>query len=386
MAVVLKNQPAFDCAQEHNFSFTWDGNQVFKNRLKIFRNSDNVVVYNQIQTRMQLNHILPANSLPTNGISYSAQVSVFDINGIESPLSSPILFYCYTTPVLSLNITSNQIIRNSNFNAQISYSQAQGELLKEFQIILYDVNHSQIYSTGVLYPTVTMQAVISSLVNNNKYYLKAIGITVEGTEIDTGFIPFSVSYIQPNSFRQVELTNLPRQGVIRIASHMISVTGKSNPSPPIYIGDSKVDLRVSGSEVLFDEGFSITGDFSLEYVSQDFIPYSTILELPNGTYTIKIKYMLGKFVGQSVQQAYFLLTAQNSLTEYRICSTPMTIPTGQPIYLFIQRVNNLYEIKAFDYSMTIHEWNTENMTITNWNTKNLTKDKYVSQAKNLLGG
>ena len=83
---LLYNKNAFDSMTETEFLFNWIGNQSVKNRLKIFKNSDNSQVYDQTLTTFQLKHTLPANTL-INGETYWAEVYAIDINNTQSPAS-----------------------------------------------------------------------------------------------------------------------------------------------------------------------------------------------------------------------------------------------------------------------------------------------------------
>jgi len=336
---------AFDKSTEKQFEFTYTGNQPVKNHLKIYKNSDLSLIYDQTITTLQLNHTVPANTL-TNGIQYYAVISVIDSSNNESTFSSPVLFYCYTSPTFSLNITENQIIQSSTYLVEMTYSQIENELLREFEINLYDANLAQIFTTNVLYPTTTISAMISSLIDSSQYNIRATGVTMEGTELDTGYIKFSVTYIQPALFSKVELTNLPHQAMVKIKSNMISIDGISNPSPPTYINNEKIDLTANGSYVIFDSGFSINGDFTRERLIEKITSYSIIDELSNGIDKIKIIQMIGKFEGDTENKIYCVLTASNSIFNYRICSNKLSVPSdSQQLYVLYQRKNNLYDIK-----------------------------------------
>jgi len=343
---ILTNQSAFDSIYVHNFTFTWNGSQAFKNRLVIKKNSDDSIIYDSVITTFQLYHTLPLNTL-INGTLYNAKLSVFDINNVESSFSNTILFYCYSSPVFYFsNIAEEQVIQNSSFLAQLFYSQTEGELLRSYQATLYDSNKSQLYTTGLVYST-NLEISLSNLSDSSQYFIRAIGQTINGMSLDTGYISFSVTYIQPALYSLLELTNVPNKGYIKITSNMISVEGTSTPNPPTYINNEKVDLSASGTNVIFDNGFTITKDFSFDLLGQDFTSYSTICELNNGSYKIEVISMIGKFDGQSVQQMYFTLNVYNSITNYRICSNPMAIPdASQQVYILIRRIGNLYDIKT----------------------------------------
>ncbi len=344
-APILFNVAAFDKANKQKFYFSWNGNQAFKNRLQIFVNSNSTKVYDQTQDSMQLYHTL-ASGVLTNGTQYRAVLSVFDSKNNESVVSSPVLFYCYTNPTFSLNISNTQIIKNSSYTVELSYSQSEGELLQQFEIILYDSSQSQIYSTDVLYPTVTMSTVISGLANSKQYYIQATGTTVEGTFLSTGMIEFSVNYVTPTLFSKVELTNLPNSGQMKVTSHMISIEGKSNPSHPTYIDSEKIDLTVQGSYVAFDSGYSIADNFTGDYTCQTFTFPSDILTMTNGINTIKITVAKALFDGETEEKMYAILTANNSYLDYRIVSNHISVPEdSQQVRVTYQRIDNLYNIR-----------------------------------------
>jgi len=104
--------------------------------------------------------------------------------------------------------------------------------------------------------------------------------------------------------------------------------------------------------VQFDDGFNITGDFSLEILGEKFIPCSTIAELSNGNNKIELLWMLGRFIVGATketgnQQAYVVLNACNSYACSRICSTPMAVPSDtEQVYILINHKENLFDLKV----------------------------------------
>ena len=134
---------AFDSKFDREFEFVYDGNQCFSNRLIVKNNSTNEVVYNQLQDTLQLKHVLPRNTL-SNGVQYNARIVAIDANGVSSEESDTILFYCFTTPTFGLNIANNDVVRSSNKEFVIAYSQQEGEVLQNFQIILSDMSKQKL--------------------------------------------------------------------------------------------------------------------------------------------------------------------------------------------------------------------------------------------------
>jgi len=345
---LIKKIIPFDATSDYDISFSWTGNQVYGNQISIVNNTTSVEVYNNSVTSFQLMHTIPANTL-INGIQYTISIRVWDINTTYSEYSSPLLFQCLATPVVAFtNLTANQVIRNSYYNFTFSYTQADGELLNEYQLLLYDSNKNQLATTGTLYTSTssTLSGTLSGFNDNTQYYVSASYSTVNLIEGTTGLIPFSVDFIAPTNWSKMVLENT-NDGMIKISSNVTLITGKSIPDSPTYIDDTKVDLTASGSKVYFDTDFTIDNDFCLELLGQKFIPYSTILEMSNGTNKIEIKWMKGIFTIGGTEQAYIVLNVYNSYACSRICSTPMDVPSdSQQIYILIKRINNLYDLKV----------------------------------------
>ena len=338
---------AFDATQEHSFEFSNAGNnQAVKNRLRIFNNQTLAQVYDQTIETMKLSHTLPANTLQ-NGVAYNAELQTIDAQGTASPISSKIVFYCYSEPSWNFaNLTENQIIQNSSFTVQIQYQQSQGEPLNSYQIILYDGLSNEIFRTSRRYDTSNLSYNISSLDDGKAYFLQATGETLNGMIVDTGLVPFTVSYTQPAMFALVHLENVYDEGYIKITSNIITIEGTASPDPPTYIDDKKIDVTADGAYVMFDEGFSITNDFTLQCYLENLTQNTTVIELGNSVNKILIQYRYGSFEGQP-EQAYFELRAFAGLEVYYIMSNLIAIPSStERIHLWIRRIGNVYEIRC----------------------------------------
>ena len=338
---------AFDANFDHTISFSNEGNpQAVKNRLKIYNNESLELVYDETIESMKLFHTIPANKLQ-NGICYNAEIQIIDSIGTESPFSNKIIFYCYTTPTWSFsNLVQDQVITNSSFNAQLNYFQPEGELLNSYQYILYDGLSNIIFTTSKRYDTSNLSYNISNLSDGKGYFLRATGETLNGMLLDTGLIPFTVSYVKPSVFALVHLDNIYDEGYIKITSNIITIEGTAIPDPPKYIDDKKIDLTDEGSKVIFDEGFSIKNNFTLKAYMENLSQNTTIIELSNEKNKILIDYRFGSFNGEN-EKSYFELRAYSGIENYYLMSNTIDIPSDNDrIFLFIRRINNVYEIKC----------------------------------------
>lgn len=345
---LLYAQVAFDSTQSNTFIFNVvGGQQVVKNQLTIRNNVTNVIVYQQTQVTFQFQHIVPANTL-TNGEYYSATLVTYDAQDNVSPTSNTIQFYCFSQPVFAFtNIPVTNIIENSSYNFELQYDQAQGELLNSYIINLYDSTQSQISTSGTQYvtvstpPPITVNYTFGGFEDKITYYIEGIGLTVNGTQITTGKIQFTVTYVAPVAFTTIELTNNCSGGYINIQSNLALIEGQSNPSPPIYIDNKEVDLRVNGSWVKWVQGYQINGDFTAKVWSRDITKNSTILTFTNeSNQIISLRYMVDSADNTKV---YVDLTVDN---EYYIYSQSIVVPpSAETVCIQIRRIKNVYELQ-----------------------------------------
>lgn len=347
---ILYTTVAFDASQEHLFSFNViGGDQVIKNRLTIIRQSDNSIVYQEIQEGFVYAHRLPANTL-TNGIYYSAYIETYNsLEEISSP-SSNIQFYCYTTPTFVFqNLPVSRIIENSSYNFEIYYNQDENEILNSYIFNLYNSQGLLVATSGTLYNTSSSLPIIISynfvgLNENNSYYIQVTGITSQGTQISTSMELFYVQYNKPSVYSIIELNNNCDGGYITIKSNLTEIDGISNPDPPIYVNNNTaIDLSDEDSYVLWDDGYSIPGDFTAYLWGYNFNPNSTIVTLKNDDTILTINYR------EAENNLYYveLMVKYNNIIYY-IYSEKISVSRNDDLQVWFRRVGSLYEISLFN--------------------------------------
>ena len=338
---ILQSQNAFDATEDHDFTFEYVGDQVFKSRLKVYKNDDGSLVYDETIDSFQLKYTLPANSL-TNGIQYNAELSVFNSAGVESSFSKKILFYCFSQPSFSFtNIAQNQVVQNSSVTPYLYYSQSEGETLDSAEISLYSASHTQIGTSGNRYGEDELSYTFNGLTDGTAYYVRATGITTHGMQLDTGFISITVKYIQAGQFYRLQLDNNAEEGSIVISCNVSIITGHST-CPLEFIDNQMIDLS-NGCSVRFEEGFLIKDNFDIEIVGYGYNPYETIFSAPVQNGELNIKYMLGQFQANEDHKGYFLLEITNdSGLVYRTSTSPFVTSNIESIRLRIQKINHIY--------------------------------------------
>lgn len=311
MAIQELTQPiinpiaAFDSTKEHEITFiVIGGAQVTGNRIVISDNQTGNVVYNNIVNTMKLAHTIPANTL-SNGGYYNAVIYTIDNSANESVPSTPVPFYCYSQPTLTItNIPATETIGNGTYKFQGNYLQAESEQLNSYQFILYDSNKDILDRSDIIYyqSDSSLAYTFVGMDNDTSYYVELKGQTVNNTEITSGLMYFTVRYTQPATFAIVDLINDCENGYIQISSNIVAIDGKSNPEPPIYIDDKEVDLRDKDSWVKWDEGFNINNDFTMRVWGRDFNDYERIISLANKENTpdnpnkIEMKWMIADVI------------------------------------------------------------------------------------------
>lgn len=344
---IIYNINSFDATIGTTIEYQYTGNQQFKNICIVRNNSTNMIVYQKTVDTMQLKHTIEPNEL-SNGILYNVTIQVVDSQGNVSEPSTPVLFYCFTTPTFIFsNLVENQVVQNSSYQVTLKYNQPEDEELQYYQLHLYNTNKNQIWSSGVKYDT-NLSVTLVDLDDNGVYYARATGRTINGMDVDTGYVRFSVNYVMPSIYALVTLENIKDEGSIKIQSNILSLEAKYHGNDhPNYLYDNYIDLTNPDTYVYMDEGFDIKNDFTINLKGYGFADFSTILQLSNSTKTITVTKKKGIYLSAgNVEKTYFELKVPcSSFAFYVIRSNYIDNPDYSDILsIWVRRVNNVYNL------------------------------------------
>ena len=350
---ILYSIPAFDATHEQTFNFNVSGgDQVVKNRLVISKQSDNTIVYDEIQTTFALKHVVPENTL-TNGEYYSAYLITYNSLDEQSPPSLGIQFYCFSSPsFIFSNIPINRVINNASYNFIVTYNQNESEHLISYTFNLYNSERILLVSSGIQYVPQTsglplnVSYIFNGLKDKETYYIEANGQTMHGMIVDTQFTLFSVEYESPNIFSIMDLNNNCEGGYITIKSNLVGINGESNPSPPIYIdNNTAIDITGTGDYVLWDSGYEINGDFTASLWGRNFNENNEIINLSDGMQNLIINYR------KDENDSYYVeLIVREGFLIYYIYSDSVNVSFNDELQIWFRRINNLYEIGLYNLS------------------------------------
>lgn len=273
---LIKKIPAFDPSQNYSVEFSYEGNQAVKNRAIIIDNETYQTVYDNEQERMRLDHVIVANTLEA-GKTYQIRIKVYDNYGNESDFSSPVLFYCYTTPSFSFtNITDDMIYRTSVLPVTLNYSQSEGEAFNECQINLYTYDYVLSSSSAVLYDVSSLSHTFYGLQNESVYYIRATGRTTHDMPLDTGYIKVNIQYMMKYSNVIFRVLNLPEIGSISMSSNIIDIDYKLENEDYIL---KNGELVIYDNSLTYYDGFSAPSEYSVYCKARKLIPNSRFIEL-----------------------------------------------------------------------------------------------------------
>ena len=273
---------SFDPSSSFTVEFIYSGNQPVKNRVVITDNSTNTIVYDATQETMKLQHEIAANTLIA-GKQYLLQVQVFDSDNNSSNLSDPVLFYCFTTPIFSFtNITDNEIYKNASITLNIKYSQAENENLRSIQFLEYSYDKTLLTQSSTMYSLASYS--FYGLSNNTPYYFRAIGETVHGIALDTGYIKVNIEYqtLPANIIFNVE--NHYCEGYIQLTSGIKDIEYEFE-NDNYTLKDGLLTLK--DNSLRYQSSFDISGDFVL-FVEAKKLPLQRFLTTNDDEFSLSI--------------------------------------------------------------------------------------------------
>lgn len=345
MYAIINPIEPFDRSVGSTISFTWNGNQIFKVRCKIKLNSSGEVVYDETVSSMKKGYVIPADTDLVNGEYYVATITVFDADDNESDeqdIGTP--FYCFSTPSFSLSVVDDTVIKASEYEFTLSYSQSEDEALNSYEITLCSYQKNVLQTTNTLYDTTSMKAMFTGLENATDYYIRATGTTLHGMMLDTGYIHIVVAYKKRHIMSVIEANNLPKVGGVEIRSNIVSIEGWSD-KPVDYTHPS--GANVFDNRIVFDSGFVVEGDFTKIFVIKNPFINKSIIKFQDetGTNIANVYYREGEYASSNGKAAYFELQSAFSGFAQVAMSNFVTLPTdNQSFVLYIVRVGNYYDL------------------------------------------
>lgn len=313
-------------------------------------------------------HSMPINSI-SNGKQYRAFLTTYNDDGTSS-VSNIIVFWTISTPtVLGANYIASLSWASYNFIFNYSPGVGSKELLKSYNIKMYDENDVMVFSTGVKTVSYsyeensgkyTFSRVFTGFQNGDRFHID-VDIVTEHDFINTysNVFSFSVNYMESGVGSDIlQLNNLCDEGRVEITVNLSSLPGTGEGDIE-YIDNKEADLRTKNKKtpsVTWDKNIVIPDGYVLRVWGRDFDTYETIGGgIPN-VYNIMLENeirQVGIFYNEDKEEdlAWFELHADNhpDLTSIKdvhvVFSDAISIPKDKDqLFLWVKYVDNLFEL------------------------------------------
>lgn len=313
------------------------GNRAHANRIIIYDNETNNAVFDDTISSFALKHTIPAHTLK-NSKKYIIQAQVYDIENVPSALSNKVLFYTFATPDFYFeDLSENPIISNSSFTATVHYYSDDWEDMGKYIFYLYDASKKQLLESNEMTDGFDISYTYKGLDNNMVYYIRCMGVTVNGMELDTGYVEITVKFENPNTYARIYATPLSSQGCIQVSTNLIII--QYNGTEEFEYIDGMIDL--CDKILYYNEGFLIEDDFSIIIRGTNLWQQADLLKMSNGTYELTLSSHIyeGKL--------RFRLIVPNGVSNYLLYSDEQVFDNKDMVTIIIRRKNNAYQLKTF---------------------------------------
>lgn len=338
MKPIINRIAPFDASCGGLITMYYNGELPYKNRIVIYNADTLESVYDRTITNYNLEHNVPANALK-NGIKYAVQGQVFDSQGNASELSDKGYFYTFTTPLFYFtNIHNDDVINKASFFVNLNYTQNEYEKISEYRFYLYDDAKNLLLESETYYNSNNFNYAFKALNDDRIYYVRARGMTVNGFELDTGYVKVFVNYENPEEYKYIFAKCNDNNSIVTYQTNFVVINASGNEQHEYE--DSFIDLIEK--TLVYDEGFIVSGDFTMTIRMKMYGANSTLLKCSNSAcgFTITTPMDDKKYVR-------FKLTAPNGICNYILYSEPILYNVLDIVTLHIRRINNIYQLFCF---------------------------------------
>ena len=330
-----------DATKDNIISMSYVGNMPYSNRIVIYDATTLAVLYDNTSTNTNysIEHIIPANTL-TNGKKYAIQGQVFDINGNVSVLSDKAYFYCLATPLFYFsNVNDGDIINTASIFATLVYQQSDFEDLNEYRYYLYDSTKNLLVESETFYGADNLNYAYRGLEDDKFYYIRVIGNTVKGIQLDTGYVKIFVNYENPEDYKLIYAECDPKNSIVTYQTNFV-VINPSDTATEYEFNNGWINLV--DKTLLYDKDFIVNGDFTMSIRGKGMYRNQTIMRASNENEG----FTLSSYIYDDGQMRY-KLSIPNGLCNYILYSEPIMPEEQDIVTIHIRRINNVYQLYCY---------------------------------------
>lgn len=338
---VINRISPFDASNEYVVSMSFSGNMPYSNRVIVYDAITLSIVYDSTTTnsKFSINHTIPSNTL-INGKKYAIQGQVFDSNGTPSLISDKVYFYCLATPSFYFKSINDGIVFNTaSIYAELVYEQSDLEEIYEYRFYLYDDTKKLLLESESLYSKDNMTYAYRGLDDDRFYYIQAKGITVNGIQMDTGYVKIFVNYENPKDYKLISAECNDYNGVVTCQTNFVVINPSGTTTGYEYENGW---MNLTDKTLVYDKDFIVKGDFTMSIRGKDMYQNATILKCSNS----QMGFTLSSYIYDNGQMRYKLLVP-NGTCNYVLYTEPITPNAVDIVTIHIRRIGNVYELYCF---------------------------------------
>lgn len=331
----------FDGSYDFTVSMSYIGNLPYSNRIIIYNATTLSVVYDNTtaNTNYAIEHTIPANTL-VNGKKYAIQGQVFDSNKNASVLSDKVYFWCFSTPSFYFkDINNGDTFNTASIYATLVYNQTDWEDIAEYKFYLYDDVKNILIESESFYTTDNMNYAYRGLDDDRFYYIRAQGVTVNGIQMDTGYIKIFVNYENPEDYKLIYAECNNQNSIVTYQTNFIVINPSDTTTGYEYENGW---INLIDKTLVYDKDFIVSGDFTMSIRGKDMYRNATILKCSNENRG----FTLSSYIYDDGWMRYKLLVP-NVLCNYVLYSEPIMPSEIDIVVIHIRRINNIYQLYCF---------------------------------------
>jgi hypothetical protein len=335
---IINKISSFDATIGTAMTFSYSGSLPYRNRIIIYSAENMASIYDDTITSFSLSHDIPGGTLK-NGTKYAIQCQCFDSDGNASTLSDKSYFWCVATPDFAFaNIHEGETLSVASIYAELSYHQPDYEDIAEFKFYLYDENKNTLIESETFYDADSLGYTYRGFSNSTVYFIRAVGSTANGMNLDTGYLKVFVEYDNPDDYRFIYVNCNNNTGVVTYNTNFTVI----NPSDQSIQKYDNSFINLTDKTLVYDKDFLASGDFTMSIRGKEMFHTGTILKCSNDGYG----FTLTSYIYDDGSLRYKLIVP-NGICNYILYSTPLVFEQTDIVTIHIRRVNNIYELKCF---------------------------------------
>ena len=331
-----------DGSKGFTVSMTYSGTLPYSNRVIIYDATTLAVLYDNTTENLNysIEQTVPAGKL-VNGKKYAVQGQVFDINGNASALSDKVYFWCLATPSFYFkDINDGEIFDTASIFANLVYEQSDWEDIGEYRFYLYDEVKQELLQSEAFFGEDHLTYAYRGLEDDRFYYIRAIGTTVNGIDLDTGYVKIFINYENPEDYKLIYAECNEQNSMVTYQTNFVVINPSDTTTQYEYENGW---INLLGKTLTYDKDFEFSGDFTLSIRMKDVYKTTTVLKCSNGS----ASFTLLSYIYDDSSMRYKLVVP-NELCNYILYSEPIYPDYSDIVTVHIRRINNVYELYCYE--------------------------------------